>query len=298
MRISMTTAVQKRQALRNLLNRPGIIVAPGTGDALGARLIEEAGFEVCYMSGYAVEATYGKPDVGLMTLLEMANRAAEICDVTSLPLVSDADTGYGNVVNVTRMARDFERAGVAAVQMEDQTLPKKCGSMSGRGVISTAEMIGKIKAFVDARTDPNFLMIARTDVCASEGIAAASDRLAAYKEAGADMVMALGPYTIEEVEYFVKRATAPVAYLNSESFTMPMTPADQLEAMGVKMVIAPLALTMAKVHAMRETLQVLKTNQADTREFAKTRMCTWADCNRLTGFDDIKRIETEFASNI
>ncbi len=292
----MTSATAKRQALRNLLNKPGIIVAPGTGDALGARLIEEAGFEVCYMSGYAVEATYGKPDVGLLTLVEMADRAADICDAISLPLVADADTGYGNVVNVTRMARRYERAGVAGIQMEDQTLPKKCGSMAGRSVVSTAEMVGKIKAFVDARTDSNFLLIARTDAVASEGINAATDRLAAYAEAGADLLMAAGPYTKDDVRYFASRAKAPVAYLNSESFTMPMMPTGELQELGVKLVILPLALTMSKIHAMRKTLQVIATNNADTREYFKDNMCSWADCNKLTGFDETTHLEETFGA--
>lgn len=290
----MTTAAQKRKLLVDRINQPGIVIAPDCGDPLGAVLIERAGFEVCFMSGYAVEATYGRPDVGLLTLVEMAGRAAQICDVTSIPLIADADTGYGNVVNVTRTTREFERAGVAAIQLEDQILPKKCGSMKGKGVVSVEEMVGKIKAVIDARTDPNLQIIARTDIAAIEGMNAVSDRLAAYREAGADLLMALGPYSEAEVRTFVAHATGPVAYLNSESFTMPMLPSDQLESMGVKLLILPLSLTMSCIHAMQQTLDVIRNNKADTRAFAAHSMATWADCNEITGIDDIMRIERSF----
>jgi 2-methylisocitrate lyase-like PEP mutase family enzyme len=211
-------------------------------------------------------------------------------------LIADADTGYGNVVNVNRMVREFERAGAAAIQLEDQILPKKCGSMKGKGVVPVAEMVGKIKAVIDARQDDNFKIIARTDVGALEGMNALSDRLAAYHEAGADLLMALGPYSVEEARNFIRRAPGPVAYLNSESFTMPMLPADELEAMGAKLLILPLSLTLTSIRAMRQTLQVIRNNKADTRTHAEQAMATWADCNRLTGIEAVQRIETRFGA--
>jgi len=290
----MVGSAQKRERLKALIQQPGIVVAPGCGDALGAALIEEAGFDAVFMSGYAVEATYAQPDVGLLTLPEMAARAAQICDAVSIPLIADADTGYGNVINVSRMVREYERAGAAAIQLEDQMLPKKCGSMEGKSVVSVAEMVGKIKAAIDARMDDNFQIIARTDVGALEGMSAVSDRLAAYREAGADLLMALGPYSVDEARTFIGRAPGPVAYLNSESFTMPMLPADELEAMGVKLLILPLALTLSSIHAMRKTLRVIRENKACTQDHAAQAMASWADCNRLTGIDDIQRIETSF----
>lgn len=292
----MTTNAEKRQILRDRLAKDEILVVPGTGDALGARLIQEAGFEACYMSGYAVEATYGMPDVGLLTLNEVAGRIADINNATDLPLIADADAGYGNVVNVQRMVKEFERAGAAAIQLEDQTLPKKCGSMAGRRVVSTAEMVGKIKAAVDARTDENFQIIGRTDIYVTEGLDAMCERLAAYYEAGADMLMAMGPYTPEVVREFVKRAPGPVAYLNSESFTMPMMPSDELQKIGVKLLILPLALTMSTIHASRRTLQHIKNAKADTREYSKEWMATWAECNSLLGFEEINRIENKFGA--
>jgi 2-methylisocitrate lyase-like PEP mutase family enzyme len=292
----MTTSTQKRQRLGKLIAQPGIVIAPGCGDPLGAALIQEAGFQAAFMSGYAVEATYAQPDVGLLTLPEMAGRVAQICDVLSIPLIADADTGYGNVVNVTRMVREFERAGAAAIQLEDQVLPKKCGSMKGKGVVSVAEMVGKIKAAIDARQDDQFQIIARTDVGALEGMNAVSDRLAAYHEAGADLLMALGPYSVEEARTFIGRAPGPVAYLNSESFTMPMLPADELQAMGAKLLILPLSLTLTSIRAMRQTLHVIRNNKADTRAHAEVAMATWADCNRLTGIDAVQSIESRFGA--
>jgi 2-methylisocitrate lyase-like PEP mutase family enzyme len=290
----MVSSAEKRKKLKALVDAPGIVTAPGCGDALGAVLIEEAGFEAVFMSGYAVEATYARPDVGLLTLPEMAARVAQICDVTSIPLIADADTGYGNVVNVNRMVREWERAGAAAIQLEDQVLPKKCGSMKGKGVVSVAEMVGKIKAAIDARTDYNFQIIARTDIAALEGMNAVSDRLAAYREAGADLLMALGPYSVDDVRAFIGKERGRVAYLNSESFTMPMLPTDELEAMGAKVVILPLSLTMSSIYAMRQTLKVIRENKATTHEHAAQAMATWADCNRLTGIDEIQRLENTF----
>ncbi|MEQ8928290.1 MAG: isocitrate lyase/PEP mutase family protein [Silicimonas sp.] len=292
----MQTAKTKRKRFRDLVNGDGIVIAPGCGDALGARLIEKAGFDVSYMSGYAVEATHGTSDVGLLTLTEMSARAAQICEATNLPLIADADTGFGNAINVVRMVREYERAGVAAIQLEDQSLPKKCGSMPGKGVISTEEMIGKIKAVLDTREDENFQLIARTDICAFEGINAANDRLAAYSEAGADMVLCQGPYTVEEVRDFVGKARKPVLYLNSESFTMPMMPADQLERIGVKVVVLPLALTLSAAHAIERVLTVIRETNGDTRDYSRDWMTSWADCNALTGFDEIQRMEREYGA--
>ncbi len=288
-----TSRLEISRKFRERLSQGRIVVAPGTGDALGARLVEQAGFEAVYMSGYAVESTYGKPDVGLLTLTEMAQRAAQIADVVSIPLVADADTGYGNAVNVVRTVREFERAGVSVLQFEDQALPKKCGSMTGKALVGTAEMVGKIKAALDARQDESFLVIARTDAVAVEGMSAAMDRLGAYREAGADLLMALGPYTVDQATDLLRRAPGPMAYLDSESFTMPMIPTPQLEALGVALAIFPLALTLSAARAMQRTLEVIR-EHGTTEAHAKDAMVAWADCNRLLGIDEIQRIERSF----
>lgn len=288
-----THAASLRKRLRELLAGPRLVVAPGAGDALGARLIQQAGFQVAYMSGYAVESTYGKPDVGMLTQTEMAQRAAQMADVLSIPLICDADTGYGNAINVVRTTREFERAGVSAIHIEDQAMPKKCGSMPGRAVIPVAEMVGKIKAFLDTRQDPNFQLIARTDAFAVEGRERALERLHAYHEAGADMLMVLGPYTPEDARLFIREARAPLAYLNSETFTMPMIPVSELQALGARLVIFPLALTLAAAFAMRRTLQVIA-KEGTTEKYARESMLSWAECNELLGYTDVLAAEQRY----
>lgn len=290
---SMSTTSQTRHAFRQRLAQPGIVVAPGTGDALGARLIQQAGFEAVYMSGYAVESTFGKPDVGLTTLTEMAGRAGQIADAVSVPVIADADTGYGNVINVARTVREFERAGVCAIQIEDQALPKKCGSMKGKAIVSKQEMVGKIRAVLDTRSDENLLLIARSDALAVEGLDATWERLHAYKEAGADMLMVLGPYSLEIATNFISKSPAPHAYLDSESFTMPMIPVKELERLGAKLVIFPLAITLSIPHAIRKTLQVIR-EAGTTEAYAKGNMVSWAECNEILGFSEIHDLERKY----
>jgi len=282
-----------RHAFRERLAGKGIVVVPGTGDAMGARLTQAAGFEAVYMSGYAVEGTFGKPDVGLVTLTEMAQRAAQIVDVVDIPVIVDADTGYGDVTNVVRTVRELERAGVTALQIEDQALPKKCGSMPGKELVTAEEMAGKIKAAVDTRVDRNLLIIGRTDAAASQGMDAVMDRLAVYAEAGADLVMATGPYSRKDAERLIRSARGPVAYLNSETFTMPMIPVAELEQLGAKLAIFCLSLVLAAAHGMRSVLEQIKT-AGSTVEFHQHSMVPTAEFNRLMGLGEIERQRSRF----
>src|ERR1043165_2326895 len=175
--------------LRELLSRPGCIVAPGVADALVARLVELEGFDAVYMTGFGTSLTrLGQPDVGLLTATEMVANAARLADAGDIPLVADADTGYGNPINTRRTIRDYERAGVAGVHIEDQVWPKRCGHLAGKRVIPTAEMVAKIRAACDARIDADFTIIARCDAIAMEGLEAALERGKKYREAGADML--------------------------------------------------------------------------------------------------------------
>ncbi|MGE0718453.1 MAG: oxaloacetate decarboxylase, partial [Alphaproteobacteria bacterium] len=159
----------RNRRLRELLARPGLTIAPGIYDGLGARIVQEAGFDAVYISGFCVEASYGLPDMGMLTMTEVVDRAAAVADSVDLPVICDADTGYGNAVNVIRTVQMFERAGIAGVHIEDQVLPKKCGAFPNRTLVSKSEMIGKIHAAVDARRDHDFVLIARTDAVASPG---------------------------------------------------------------------------------------------------------------------------------
>ena len=269
------------------------IVAPGTGDGLGARLIEQAGFKAVYVSGYAIEGTYGKPDLGLLSFAEVAARLEQIADATNLPVVADADTGYGNALNVIRTVRGLERAGVAALQLEDQDLPKKCGSMPGKLLISADAMAGKIKAAVDARSDPNLLIIARTDALASEGANAALDRLGRYREAGADLLMVLGPYDRTTAHELIRRSPGPLAYFNAESLTMPMLPPAELHELGVPLVIFPTALILAAAKAMQNTLQTILTT-GSTEALIGSELVSPNDFNALVGLAALRSAEARY----
>lgn len=279
--------------MQRLRSAEGTLVVPGTGDGLGARLIEQAGFEAVYVSGYAVEGTCGKADVGLLSYGEIVQRMEQIADVTDLPVISDADTGYGNASNVIRTVRGFERAGVAALQLEDQELPKKCGSMAGKRIVSTETMVGKIKAAVDARSDENLLIIGRSDAMVSEGLEAALERLARYREAGADLLMLHGRYDRATAETIVPRVPGPFAYLNAESLTMPMIPVPDLRALGVAMAIFPTALVLAAAHAMRAALGVIAA-AGSTEALIGSSLVPPAEFNRIVGLERIQEEERRF----
>ncbi len=186
--------------MRELLNTKKMVVAPGAHDAMTAKIIGRLEFDAVYMTGYGQSASHlGQPDVGLMTMSEMVARAANIVEAAGVPVIADADTGFGNAVNVMRTVREYEKAGVAVIQLEDQVMPKKCGHMIGREIIPMDEMVGKIKAAVDTRVNPDFMIMARTDARTIMGIEEAIKRGQAYKEAGADIVFIESPESIEEM---------------------------------------------------------------------------------------------------
>jgi 2-methylisocitrate lyase-like PEP mutase family enzyme len=191
----------RRPSLRELLGADEMVLAPGCYDALGARLVEEADFPALYMTGFGSSASrLGRPDVGLMTLPEMVDNARRIAQAVDIPVIADADTGYGNPINVIRTVREFEVAGAAAIHIEDQVMPKKCGHMKGKHVIPAAEMAAKVSAAVAARSSPDFLIIARTDARAVEGLPAALERARIYREAGADILFVEAAESEQEIE--------------------------------------------------------------------------------------------------
>lgn len=276
------------------LRRSGrIVVAPGTSDGLGARLIEHAGFEAVYVSGYAVEGSCGKPDLGLLSYGEVLARLESIVEVTSLPVVADADTGYGNALSVMRTVRGMERAGIAALQIEDQDLPKKCGSMPGKTLVSTDQMVGKIKAAVDARLDRNFLIIARTDALQGHGVDVAMERLARYLEAGADLLMCLGPYDRAGAQEVIRRAPGPLAYLNAESLTMPMIAPAELASMGVPLVIFPTSLVLAAARAMQTTLEAIA-KEGTTEPLIGNQLIPPSRFNEIVGLGELRAAEARY----
>jgi 2-methylisocitrate lyase-like PEP mutase family enzyme len=243
--------------LRQLLASGRTLVAPGVFDGLSARLTEQAGFAAVYASGGAVARSAGVPDLGLLSLSEIVARLEMIVDTVEIPLIADADTGYGNALNVQRAVRAFERAGVAALHLEDQTFPKKCGHYDDKGLVPTAEMAQKLKAARDALSDQDFIVIARTDAIAVEGFAAALDRAAAYSEAGADVIFVEAPTTEEEIAAVARRFPGWKLINMFQGGKTPLLPVARLEQLGYNIVIIPSDLQRAAIRAMQRALAAI-----------------------------------------
>ena len=245
-------------ALRNLLARPGALMAPGVADALNARLVRKHGFEAVYMTGAGTTAVrLGMPDVGLLTMTEMVDNAARIAEAAGLPLIADADNGYGGVLNVRRTVQAYERAGAAAVHIEDQVLPKRCGHLAGKQLVPVEEMEAKIRAAVDARTDADFVLIARTDAIAVEGFEPALERAARYREAGADVLFVEAP-SAEQLPKIAPRLQAPLLYNMATSGKTPFLGRAEIERLGFKLIIYPNWMMLAAIRAASEVLAELK----------------------------------------
>jgi carboxyvinyl-carboxyphosphonate phosphorylmutase len=250
-----------------MLNEPGIIVAPGAYDGISARLIERHGFKAVYMTGAGTAASaLGQADLGLTTLTEMATHAGHIASCISLPLIADADTGYGNPLNVIRTVREYERAGVAALHLEDQVFPKKCGHIAGKAVIPMKEFAEKIRAAAENRTDPDFVIIARTDARAVNGIDDAIERGLRYREAGADIIFVEAPTSREEIERVAREIKAPLLSNQVPGGKTPGLTVTELEKLGYKMVIFPVVSLMSATLAIESALVKLKEHGTDWHE--------------------------------
>jgi len=243
--------------LRTLLKAGRIVVAPGAFDGLSARLVEQAGFPAVYASGGAIARSCGVPDIGLISPDEIVARLAGMVEVVGIPVIADADTGYGNALNAQRAARAFERAGVAAFHLEDQTFPKKCGHYDNKGLVPVSEMVQKLKAVRDALVDPDFIVIARTDAIAVEGFSAALDRAAAYREAGADMIFVEAPTTEQEIAEIARRVSGWKLINMFQGGKTPLLPAGRLEELGYHLVIIPSDTQRAAIRAMQRALELI-----------------------------------------
>ncbi len=278
----LTPRLNPGAALRALLSGPDILVVPGAHNAFTARIIEQTGFKAVYMTGSGAEMDLlGMPDLGFLTLSEMATHARNIVQATSLPVIADADTGYGNALNVLRTIREYESAGVAALHIEDQVAPKRCGHFAGKEVIPREEMIGKIEAALDARKNPDLLIIARTDARAVLGIEEAIERGIAYAKAGADMIFVEAPESAEELRLIPRSIPAPVMANLSEGGKTPLVGAKELQEMGYKMVIYPRSAAGAAAKAIQELMAVLK-RDGTTKNYLD-RMISFEERNRITG---------------
>lgn len=247
--------------LRQLLAQPGTLMAPGVYDAIGARLAEQAGFRALYMTGAGVSASLGYPDYGLVTMSEMVERAGVIARSVAVPVVSDADTGYGNELNVTRTVREFEMRGVAAIHIEDQISPKRCGHLEGKVLISRDEFVSKIRAAVAARQDPDFVIIARTDARAVDGLDAAIERVNAALDAGADIAFVESPTSLHEIEAIPRRVHGPCLLNLVQGGKTPVLELPQVQALGYRLVIVPAALLVPTIVAADAALADLARTQ-------------------------------------
>ena len=286
--------MKKTTVLRNLLKRPGIIVAPGAENAFTAKIIEQTGgFQAVYMTGSGTAASLiGTPDIGLLTMTEMVTQARNLAMATNLPVIADANTGYGDVLNVMRTVREYEISGVAAIHIEDQVAPKRCGHFEGKQVISQDEMVSKIKAAVDAREDPDFVLIARTDARAPLGLDEAIKRAQAYVEAGADVIFVEAPQSAEEIRVIVQSINAPLLVNMVEGGKTPILTTRELEEMGVKIVIFPIDAQCVAAKAIQELMQELKVT-GGVKGFAHRRV-TFEEYQSITGFARYKETEKKY----
>lgn len=255
----METLADRRRRFREQMNRREAMIVPGAGNALTARVIADRQFEAVYVTGAGIANTHlGTPDIGLVTLTELAATVSTIAEICQLPLVVDIDTGFGNAINTRRTVRLIERAGGFAMQIEDQVFPKKCGHFSGKAVIPVEEALSKIKAAVDAREDENTMIIARTDARAIDGIEAALDRAEAFIEAGADMTFVEAPRSEAEMEMITKRLSVPQVANMVVGGKTPLTPQARLVELGFSLILYANTPLQAAMRAMTDVLNALK----------------------------------------
>jgi len=271
-------------SLKALIDRAEILVVPGVSDALGAVFAEQAGFNALFLPGAGLAYTRcAKPDLGLLGLSDVMGALAAITERVSRPVIVDADTGYGNVLNVQQTVRRLERAGAAAIQIEDQDFPKRCGHLNGKAVVQPAEMVGKVKAAVDARASEETLIVARTDAIAVEGLEPALDRARIYAEAGADVLFVEGPPDIVAMERIGRelRDHAPLLINMVEGGMTPILPAAELQALGFSVTIFPGSLARAFAFMARELLETLKRD--GTTDAYRDRMMDFTALGRVVG---------------
>jgi 2,3-dimethylmalate lyase len=288
------SAVDGPARLRELLSGDGPVVAPGAYDALSAQLVEAAGFPAVYMTGFGATASLiGRPDVGLLTMTEMVQTARRICSAVGVPVIADADTGYGNALNVIRTVREYEAAGVAGIHLEDQVAPKRCGHLDGKQVILAETMVDRVRAAVAARSGDDFVLIARTDARAVEGVDAAVERARRYRDAGADVLFVEALQSDDEIEA-VARALAgvPLLFNWAEGGKTPPTSLDRLRELGFKLVICPISTLLAATRAIREVLARIAAD--GTPISAVEDLPSFRESVDLVGLEEVEEIGRRF----
>ena len=288
----MLQTTQGPTQLRALLTQEELLTAPGVYDGLSAKIAEAAGVAVLYVSGGAIARSMGYPDIGLVTLTEMQRRLEEIRAVTALPLIVDADTGYGNALNVIRTVRAYARSGAAALHIEDQVEPKRCGHYDDKQVVDIAEMVQKIQAALEACGDSGLLIIARTDAGAVLGLDAAIERGNAYAEAGADMIFVEAPQSLAEIERIALEVKAPLMINMFWGGKTPLVPAEHLAALGYRIMIVPSDLQRAAIRAMQRAAAEIRTH-GHTAAMAED-MASFAEREELIGLAEAQALQHRF----
>jgi 2-methylisocitrate lyase-like PEP mutase family enzyme len=286
----------KARRLRELLARPGIVLGGGAHDGLSARIVEQVGYPLCVVTGAGVSMCRGYPDIGLVTMPEMVDNARYIAEAVNIPVVVDADNGYGNALNAARTVREFERAGVAGIHIEDQVWPKRCGHMFGKRVIAKQEMAGKIKAAVDARRDHDFVIIARCDALMVNGLDDALDRGEAYVEAGADMLFFEMRESMDEIKAMADqfRGRIPLHFNHSPSGMVPRLHVSEIEKMGFKTACFYVHALMAACRTMREVLTEIK--QTGNSLSVWERMVKFEDFWEIADLKAYRQAETKYGA--
>jgi carboxyvinyl-carboxyphosphonate phosphorylmutase len=281
--------------LREMLAGTEPVLAPGAYDALSARLVEEAGFEAVYMTGFGTAASLlGRPDIGLLTFSEMVDNARRIAQAVGVPVIADADNGYGNPINVIRTVKEHESAGVAAIHIEDQISPKKCGHLEGKQVIEASEMVEKVRAAVEARSSEDFVVIARTDARAVEGIDGALERARRYHEAGADVLFVEAPQSEEEIAAVAEAfPDVPLLFNWIEGGKTPSVPLGQLKELGFRLIIFPVTTLLAAARSIREVLAHMRQDGDPTP--IVDRLLPFDEFTDLIGLPKIRELEERFA---
>ncbi len=286
-------SMNPRKVFKALLQQDKLLVAPGCFDGLSARLVEEAGFEAAYLSGGAVARSMGLPDIGLVTMSEVIERAVQVVSAVKIPIIADADTGYGNAINLVRTVREFERIGVAAIHIEDQITPKRCGHLEGKEVISLAEMERKIEAALASRTDPDFGIIGRTDARAVHGLDDAIQRGRSFARLGVDVVFVEAPQSEGEMEQIARSLPQVPLLVNMfKGGKTPLLPVSRLQQMGYRIAIYPSETQRAAIHAMRQALSLLK--REGSTEAMDSALTTFKERDRIVGLDEWQKLERRF----
>lgn len=285
-----------RQKLRALLAKKGYTIVPGSYDVLTARLIQLAGFEGVYLTGGGYSRSNGYPDIGLLTMTEVTQWISRVVEAVDIPVIADMDAGYGNALNVIRAVREYEKTGVAGFHLEDQVSPKKCGHYEGKQIVGTAEMVGKIKAAVDARRDADMVIIARSDARAIDGLQASIDRVNAYLEAGADVGFVEAPQSTAELAAIPKALVKPALVNIFEGGKTPPLPKKELEDMGFRIGIYPSQTHRAAIAAAKKVLAVLK-RDGDTAAI-ESELATFNDREEAVNSRHWRELETKYLKDV